>query len=88
MGDILKVLTEASLDSVFILTGLALIVLAIIGSISGKFELGKGGRIAGGIAGAGLICAGLWMHASHGLKIVSLAVSTPQSNYEGPAPSI
>jgi hypothetical protein len=87
MPDLLKVLTEASFDNLFTLTGLALIVLAIIGSITGKVSLSPGGRLAGGVVGGGLVALGIWMHSGHGLRIVSLVVSAPQNTYEGSCPA-
>src|SRR5262249_6992620 len=63
MGDFLKEALHAPLGTIFVLAGLAFLGIAIIGKISGKIEPDKVGRIAGGVVGAGLVIAGLFMHA-------------------------
>jgi hypothetical protein len=42
MWDILKVLTEASFDNLFVLAGLAFIGVAAFGNMSGKINPGRG----------------------------------------------
>jgi hypothetical protein len=85
-GDILKILSDMSWDTLFLLVGLAFVAVAVLGNISGKISPGRGGRIAAGFVGAGLIVGGFWYHAQmHGFKITLVDVSPPQSQI-GPCP--
>jgi len=45
-GDILKILSEMSWDTLLLLVGLAFVAVAILGNISGKISPGRGGRIS------------------------------------------
>jgi len=62
MLDFLKELSQARMDTLFVLAGLAFLAVAVFGNISGKIQPGKGGRIAAGILGPALIIVGLSMH--------------------------
>ena len=86
MAELVKVLTETSLDNLFVLAGLAFSALAVLGNVSGKFEMGKNGRIIAGLLGPCLIAGGLWMHSDHGLRITSLGIVTQKTAFNGPCP--
>lgn len=79
-GDILKILSDMSWDTLFLLVGLAFVAIAVLGNISGKISPGRGGRIAAGIVGASLVASGFWYHAQmHNFKITLVDVAPPQS---------
>ena len=85
-GDILKILSETSWDTLLLLVGLAFVGVAVLGNISGKIRPGKAGRIASGIVGAGLFAFGFWYHSVlHNFRITSVDVAPPQSQ-EGSCP--
>ena len=85
-GDILKILSETSWDTLLLLVGLAFIGVAVLGNISGKIRPGKGGRIVSGIVGAALFAFGFWYHSViHNFRITSVDVAPPQSQ-EGSCP--
>jgi len=86
MGDILKVLTEASPDNLFVIAGLLFLLLAVVGSVSGKFEMRGSARVISGVIGAMLLVSGLWMHSNHLIRVISASVESPQSAYGGPCP--
>ena len=65
MLDILKELSQARLDTLFVLFGLAFLAVAVLGNISDKIQPGKEGRIVSGVLGPVLIIVGLWMHGGH-----------------------
>jgi hypothetical protein len=66
MIEFLKTLfTEAELDNLFVIAGLAFLGIAIVGKIIGKIDPGKSGRIAAGLIGPALIIVGLVMHETH-----------------------
>jgi hypothetical protein len=65
MLDFLKELSQARLDTVFVLSGLAFFAVAVLGNISGTIQPGKAGRVTAGVLAPGLIGLGLWMHAGH-----------------------
>jgi len=65
VADLLKELTQARPDTLFVLCGLAFLAVAVLGNISGKIQPGKEGRIASGVLGPVLIIVGLWMHTGH-----------------------
>ena len=90
MGDVLKILIECSFDSLFVLTGLAFMGLAVVGDIW-KIRPGKWGRLGSAALSPILICAGLWMHAhQHGpntaFKVVRLDFQSGSNAYEGACP--
>jgi len=68
MLDFLKTLfTETSLDTLFVIAGLAFLGIAVVGNVTGKITPGRGGRIASGLLGPVLIAIGLIIHsAGHG----------------------
>jgi len=85
-GDILRILSETSWDTLLLLVGLAFVGVAVLGNISGKIQPGKGGRIASGIVGAALFAFGFWYHSVlHNFRITSVDVVPPQSQ-EGSCP--
>ncbi len=85
-GDILKILSETSWDTLLLLVGLAFVAVAVLGNISGRIRPGKGGRIASGIIGAALFAFGFWYHSViHNFRITSVDVAPPQSQ-EGSCP--
>ncbi len=85
-GEILRILSETSWDTLLLLVGLAFVAVAVLGNISGRIRPGKGGRIAAGIIGASLFAFGFWYHAViHNFRINSVDVAPPQSQ-EGSCP--
>ena len=85
-GDILKILSEMSWDTLLLLVGLAFVAVAILGNISGKISPGKGGRIAAGIVGAGLFAGGFYYHyVTHSPRVTAVEIVPPQSA-EGACP--
>jgi hypothetical protein len=88
IGDLLKVLTEASSDNLFVLTGLAFTALAVVGNVW-LIQPGKGGRIASAVVGPILLVTGLWMHAHQHItqmKVVWMDFHAASNVYEGPCP--
>src|SRR5215467_8709617 len=66
MTDFLKTLfTETSFDTMFVVVGLAFLVIAVVGNITGKITPGKEGRIAAAIIGRILLVVGLVIHSQH-----------------------
>jgi len=87
-GDLLKVLTEASPDNLFVLTGLALMVLAVVGNVW-KIQPGKAGRIGAAVLGPVLLFSGLWMHTHQHIaqmKVVRVDFHAASTVYDGPCP--
>lgn len=85
-GDILKILSEMSWDTLLLLVGLAFVAVAILGNISGKISPGRGGRIAAGIVGAGLFAGGFYYHyVTHSPRVTAVEIVPPQSA-EGACP--
>jgi hypothetical protein len=79
-GDILRIVTELSWDTLLLVVGLAFVAVAVIGNISGKISPGKEGRIAAGLVGTGLVAGGIWYHSvTHGFRVTESMVSTPDS---------
>ena len=68
VADFLRIFTEASLDNLFVVAGLVFLALAVIGNVSGKIQLGRGGRIAASILGPILITAGLVIHSQQHIE--------------------
>jgi hypothetical protein len=66
MLDLLKDLSQARLDSLFVLAGLLFLAVAVLGKISGAIQAGKTGRLVSAGLAPVLIAAGVWMHASRG----------------------
>ena len=67
MLDFLKTLfTETSLDTMFVVAGLAFLGIAVVGNVTGKITPGRGGRNASGVLGPILIAIGLVVHSGHG----------------------
>jgi hypothetical protein len=57
---------------------LACVLIAVAGNINGKIEPGRTGRIAAGIIGVMLLCAGLAMQVS-ARTVGTSATTTPGS---------
>jgi hypothetical protein len=88
IGDLLKVLTETSPDNLFVLTGLALIMLAVVGNVW-KIQPGEAGRIASAVVGPMLLVSGLWMHAHQHIapmKVMRVDFHAASTVYDGPCP--
>jgi hypothetical protein len=63
MLDVLKETLHAPVGNLFVVFGLLLVALAVVGKVSGKLEPDRAGRIASGVVGAALIFAGLAIHS-------------------------
>lgn len=88
MGDVLKILIECSFDNLFVLSGLAFMGLAVVGSIW-KIQPGKWGRLGSATLSLILVCAGLWMHSHEHItqfKVVRLDFQAASSAYDGGCP--
>ena len=68
MEEFLSELLKARPDTLLIVGGLFLLLLAIAGNISDKIKAGKEGRIAAALIGPVLLVAGITMHAGHGKR--------------------
>jgi hypothetical protein len=79
MTDLLKVFTETSFDTMFVIAGLAFLLISVVGNITGKIKPGKGGRIAAGVLGPVLIIAGLAIHSQHGTSSATQQEVSEQS---------
>src|SRR5713101_1163069 len=86
MDGVVRLFTESSFDRLFVISGIVLLLLAAIGSVSGKFELGKGGRIFAGLCGAVFVIGGLLMHSFHSFRLVSADILTRPIAYQGGCP--
>ena len=62
MDELFKGLFTAPLATLFIISGMIFLLIAVIGNISGKVEPGSKARIASGILGLGFILVGVSMH--------------------------
>jgi hypothetical protein len=88
-GEMLKVLTECSLDNLFVLTGILFMGIAVLGDISTWIRPGKPGRFAAAILSPILLSAGIWIHSHEHvrqLKVVGLDFRTENNLYEGSCP--
>lgn len=65
MGEFFSELLKAQPDTLLVVAGVVLLMIAAVGNIAGKIEPGKQGRIAAGFIGAILVGVGLWMHSQH-----------------------
>jgi hypothetical protein len=79
MGDFFSELLKAQPDTLLVVAGVVLLLIAVVGNIAGKIEPGKQGRIAAGLIGATLIGVGLWMHSQHSSAPVSGPASSADS---------
>jgi hypothetical protein len=64
MEGILNTVLNAGIPNILTLAGIAFLLLAVIGNISGKFEPGNVGRIAAGALGGVLLTVGLVMYGT------------------------
>ena len=98
MMDLVKELSQARLDSLFVLAGLLFLAVAVLGNISGAIQPGKTGRIVSAVLSPVLLVAGLWMHNSRGdgthdalavkdATTAVSAVSSPTADRATPAPA-
>jgi hypothetical protein len=62
MDELFKGLFTAPLATLFIMSGMIFLLIAVIGNISGKVEPGSKARIASGIFGLAFILVGVSMH--------------------------
>lgn len=62
MDEIVKALFSAPLATVFVISGLIFLLVAVVGNISGKIEPGPKGRVFSGILGVAFVIVGLAMH--------------------------
>ncbi len=60
---------SAPVATLFIIAGLLFLAIGVVGSIKGRIQPGKTGRIMSGVAGAILIVMGLLMHQKSGEAI-------------------
>lgn len=81
-GDVLKILSEMSWDTLFLLVGLAFVGVAVLGDIAGRISPGKQGRIAAGIIGVSLFACGFWYHSViHGFTVTEVDVVPPLTTH-------
>jgi len=83
--DFVKSLLGAETGALLILFGMALILLAVIGAIQGKIDLGRRARIAGGALGVLCLAWGVWLQAHKPQAVEVSPVVPPVSKPVGPA---
>ena len=71
MEEFLSELLKARPDTLLVVGGLVLLLLAIVGNISDKIKAGKEGRIAAAVIGPVLLVVGLSLHQGHPSKASS-----------------
>jgi hypothetical protein len=81
--DFLKSLLGAETGALLILFGMALILLAVIGAIQGKIDLGRRARIAGGALGVMCLAWGVWLQ-SHKQTADTVTPKPVEPNTAGP----
>jgi hypothetical protein len=62
LGDLVTNIFTTPLANLIVIVGLILLIIAVVGDISGKIAPGKVGRIAAGIIGTILLTIGLMMY--------------------------
>jgi hypothetical protein len=62
MGELVKEVFAAPLATLFIVSGILFLLIAVVGTITGKIEPGDKARIAAGVIGLLFIVIGLTMH--------------------------
>src|SRR5262245_58410569 len=63
MTDLLDALVKAPLANVMVLAGVAFLLIAVLGKITGEIEAGRAVRIAAGSLGLGMLTTGIIMYA-------------------------
>src|ERR1700761_5295240 len=61
MEAVIQFLKDSSLDKIFIISGILLIILSALGKYKDIIQIDKGGRIFGGIVGIILVFSGLFV---------------------------
>ena len=62
MKESMDALFSAPLANILVVAGVVFLLVAVLGTVAGKIDPGKGGRIAAGAIGVVLLAVGLSMH--------------------------